>query len=112
MGRSPSYISPSKRLRNISNLVKFLKSKVNQNPTKIPTLSSSIGAKTSLPPKMKQSHFAVVSVQNTSIPPRPIYHPAIIGACLSMSSKKPGELNSEEMGKKVEKMEIEYWRAY
>ena len=46
------------------------------------------------PPVKKLS---VCQVQSTTIPTKPIYHPAVIRACLSMFSKKPGELNEEEI---------------
>ena len=41
--------------------------------------------------------LSVCKVQSTSIPPKPVHHPAVIRACLSMFSKKPGELNDEEI---------------
>ena len=43
--------------------------------------------------------LSICQVQTTSIPPKPVYHPAIIRACLSMFGKKPSELNNEEIGK-------------
>ena len=43
--------------------------------------------------------LVIQKVQTTSIPPKPVYHPAIIRACVSMFGKKPGELDSEETAK-------------
>ena len=43
--------------------------------------------------------LSICQVQTTSIPPKPVYHPAIIRACLSMFGKKPSELNDEEIRK-------------
>ena len=38
-------------------------------------------------------------VESTSIPPRTIYHPAIINACKSMHGKHPSELDPDEAHK-------------
>ena len=43
--------------------------------------------------------LVIQKVQTTSIPPKPVYHPGIIRACLSMFGKKPAELDSEETTK-------------
>ena len=92
MGRSESYTSPAKRTRNISRMMQFLKHKLQQASPKIPNLS----IYNLLPKQMKLS---VMSIQSTSIPPKPVYHPAIIRACLSMFDKKPDSLNTEETEK-------------
>ena len=45
--------------------------------------------------------LVIQQVQTTSIPPKPMYHPAIIRACLSMFGKKPDALDPEETAKFV-----------
>ena len=50
-------------------------------------------------PESKKKHFVIQQVQTTSIPPKPVYHPGIIRASLSMFGKKPAELESEETAK-------------
>ena len=41
--------------------------------------------------------LATQCVETTTVPPRPVYHPAIIRACLSMLSKKPPDLDPDEI---------------
>ena len=50
-------------------------------------------------PHVPVQKLSICQVQTTSIPPKPVYHPAIIRACLSMFDKKPSELNYEEIRK-------------
>ena len=52
-----------------------------------------------LPMKAQLSNLSIHSVQNTSIPPKAIFHPAIIRASLSMFKKKPDSLTAEELNK-------------
>ena len=47
----------------------------------------------------QQVKLSIDKAESTDIPPRRIYHPAVIRACLSMFRKKPGELNDEEIQK-------------
>ena len=43
--------------------------------------------------------FSIQKVQSTSIPPRGIYHPAIINACFAITGKHPSQLTAEEAHK-------------
>ena len=53
-----------------------------------------------IPPiAQEKPKLQVVKAQSTSIPPRPIYHPAIINACDAMFSKHPSKLVPEEVVK-------------
>ena len=54
----------------------------------------------SIPPsKSRLSNLSIQSVQTTSIPPKAVFHPAIIRASLSMFQKKPDSLTPEEVNK-------------
>ena len=44
-------------------------------------------------------NFSIQKVQSTSIPPRGIYHPAMINACIAITGKHPSQLNAEEATK-------------
>ena len=43
--------------------------------------------------------LSIQKVQRTSIPPRGIYHPAIINACIAITGKHPSQLTTEEANK-------------
>ena len=51
------------------------------------------------PKPKKLSYLTIVKSQSISIPPWPIYHPAIIHACLRFFTKHPSELSQEELEK-------------
>ena len=76
---------------------------VNENFSYIPEkpkLSTTNLDSVSIPPSMpKLSNLSVHSVQQTSIPPKQVFHPAIIRATLSMFGKKPDCLSAEEVDK-------------
>ena len=40
--------------------------------------------------------LSIQEVQSTSIPPRSIYHPAIINTCIAIIGKHPSQLTTEE----------------
>ena len=42
-------------------------------------------------------NLSIVVQPSLSIPPRPVYHPAIINACRGMFGKTPSQLNNEEI---------------
>ena len=44
-------------------------------------------------------HLNITKFQSISIPPRPVYHPAIVGACQRFFSKHPSELSQDEIQK-------------
>ena len=65
-----------------------------------PTLSIVNLESISIPPlRPRLSNLSIQSVQQTSIPPKHVYHPAIIRASLSMFRKKPDCLTAEEVDK-------------
>ena len=103
-------ISPAKKLRSLKRLLTFQKKKLSKpsiptqlsicfqeqssvSPTK-PNLSVSILPSTSLKPcNPKLSYSPINSI---SIPPKKIYHPAIIKACHAMFNKHPDQLIPDE----------------
>ena len=97
MGRSNAYVSKSRKLRSLKRMMNFLKSKYySKEPG---SLSISRTTQINIEPNPKRNKFVIQQVQITSIPPKPVYHPAIIRASLSMFGKKPAELNAEETAK-------------
>ena len=85
MGRSNVYVSKSSKLRSLQRMINFFKSKsYNQEPV---SLSSSRTTPINIEPDSKRNKLVIQQVQTTSIPPKPVYHPAIIRACLSMFGK-------------------------
>ena len=114
------HTSPAKKVRGIKRLLTFLQNKsrskssdvqkslsvcqqqsISISPTNpqlklIATLQSTMD----IPPiAQEMPKFHVVRNQSTSIPPRPIYHPAIINACYAFFSKHPSKLEPEERKK-------------
>ena len=53
--------------------------------------------------------LVIQQVQTTSISPEPVYHPAVIRACLSMFDKQTDELDSEET---VKFMNYRNWKLH
>ena len=99
MGRSAKYISPSKKVRNLSRLVSFLSQKLKHTFPKMPSLTIAPPSSISIKPEPKKNRMTMTNVQSTSISPKTVYHPAIIRASLSMFLKKPGDLDPEENDK-------------
>ena len=53
-----------------------------------------------IPPNLKNmSSLNIIKSQSISIPPRPVYHPAIINACIKFFAKHPSELRRDEFQK-------------
>ena len=108
----PKYHSPAKKVRSLKRLLTFriqrLNSKIlpsltiskveetSYTPSK-PTLSIYASEPISITRKHKQ--LTIQCVKTTTIPPRPVYHPAIIRASLSMFGKKPYDLDPDEIAK-------------
>ena len=86
-----------------ASLKPILTVRVNENFSYIPEkpkLSTTILDSVSIPPSMpKLSNLSVHSLQQTSIPLKQVFHPAIIWATLSMFGKKPNCLSAEEVDK-------------
>ena len=109
-------ISPAKKIRNIKRLLSFQFKKM---PTKHVSLSISpqeassffppkiqsnlvvyIPSSINIPPNLKKmSNLNIIKSQSISIPPRPVYHPAIINACQRFFVKHPSELRQDEVEK-------------
>ena len=65
-------------------------------PKLIPNLAVSFQSSMDIPPNLKKMS---IQIQSTSIPPRPVYHPAIINACTAMFAKHPSQLQQDEVEK-------------
>ena len=52
-----------------------------------------------LPNLKKMSSLNIVKSQAISIPPRRVYHPAIINACIAFFAKHPSELRQDKAEK-------------
>ena len=106
-------ISPAKKLRSLRRLIAFRRNKTNQSitlpslqicaqenvsflPTK-PKLGLSILASTSTPVQSVNHNLSISPVRSLSIPPKKIYHPAIINVCQSLFEKHPDNLQPEEI---------------
>ena len=59
---------------------------------------------TDIPPVLP--NLSVDLQPSLSIPPRPVYHPAIINACKEMFGKTPSQLNNEEIS------EFKYYQEF
>jgi hypothetical protein len=111
--------SPAKKLRTLKRLLTFIRNKspekrkdtpkslsispqetVSFTPLKPqPNLDVSPPSSIDIPPNIKKMPtLRIVKFQSTSIPPRPVYHPAIINACTAMFSKHPSRLTEEIKG--------------
>ena len=51
------------------------------------------------PAMIKKPVLSVARCPQISIPPREIYHPAVINACLAISDKHPSQVSKEEAKK-------------
>ena len=106
-------ISPAKKLRSLRRLITFRRNKTIQSktfpslqicvqenssflPTK-PKLGLSILASTSTPVQSFNHNLSISPVKSLSIPPKKIYHPAIINVCQSLFEKHPDHLQPEEI---------------
>ena len=90
--------SPSKKLRSLKRLFSFLQSKVSSNEAKaLPKLTTTKQVSVSyIPPAPILNLTKNLPI---SIPPRRIFHPAVINACQSMFKKHPSQLSPEEVEK-------------
>ena len=108
----PKHHSPAKKVRSLKRLLTFRIQRWNSK--KLPSLTKSKVEETSYTPsKPTLSIYAcepisitkipkqltTQCVETTTVPPRPVYHPAIIRACLSMFGKKPPDLDPYEIAK-------------
>ena len=119
--------SPAKLLRNVKRITRFLENKPFQTPhnksqdihdvkkslsftTQKPfsysppdprqKLVSSLLSSIDIPPVNKeQPKLDIIKSRSISIPPRPVYHPAIINACDAMFAKHPSKLDPDEVKK-------------
>ena len=112
--------SPAKKLRGIKRLLTFLQNKSQVKSSDVPKslsiyqqpsisifpsalkpkLIATFQSSMDIPPTTQEKpKLQVVKTQSTSIPPRPIYHPAIINASDAMFSKHPSQLLPEEVVK-------------
>jgi hypothetical protein len=112
--------SPAKKLRGIKRLLTFLQNKSQVKSSDVPKslsiyqqpsisifpsalkpkLIATFQSSMDIPPTTQEKpKLQVVKTQSTSIPPRPIYHPAIINASDAMFSKHPSQLVPEEVVK-------------
>ena len=65
-----------------------------------PNLAVSFQSSMDIPPNsQKMPNLNIVKIQSISIPPRPVYHPAIINACSAMFDKHPSKLRQDEVDK-------------
>ena len=117
MSKTYKNISPSKKLRSLKRLLAFIlnKSSVNcptaKQPLSIspqqsisvtppmPTNAVTFLPPIDIPPTKKTPKLGTTKTGTTSIPPRPVYHPAIINASNAMFAKHPSQLTSEEQQK-------------
>ena len=82
-----------------STLTVCIQDSWSHNPEK-PKLTTTKLEPLSIPSsKARLSNLSIQPVQNTTIPPKTVYHPAIIRASLSMFKKKPDSLTAEEVNK-------------
>ena len=97
MGRSSTYVSPQKTIRNMKRMIHFLKSKSKPEPESqqkcIPTQNTLAIISISL----KHHNLAYFKNEQISIRPKKIYHPTVINACNSLFGKHPDKLINEEI---------------
>ena len=108
--------SPAKFLRSVKRISKFIekyKQKCDRPSNlsicyqsclsiapKLAKLSLTSPSSISLPPcPLKKHNLTVSTATVTSIPPRPVYHPAIVKASMSLFSKHPRALSAVEIEK-------------
>ena len=98
--------SPSKLLRSVRRMTKFLEkkprlSKSHQQSVSIlpskPSLKTMSLPDIDIPPSMQKAELEFARLCSISIPPRPIYHPAIVNACKDMFDKHPSSLLPNEV---------------
>ena len=108
--------SPAKLLRSVKRISKFIE-EYNQKcdrprnlsichqsslsiAPKLAKLSVTSPSSISLPPcPLRKLNLNVSAATVTSIPPRPVYHPAIVKASLSLFNKHPRALSAAEIEK-------------
>ena len=113
--------SPAKLLRSVKRITSFLEKKNNSPASNIksqPSLSLHHLPKIDIPPAApkllscttlalasiapvfkKETELNIVKTSSTSIPPRPVYHPAVVNASQAMFRKHPSQLLPEEVHK-------------
>ena len=98
--------SPSKLLRSVKRMTKFLEkkpklSKSHQQSVSIlpskPCLETMNLPDIDIPPIIQRAELEFVRLCSISIPPRLIYHPAIVNACKAMFAKHPSALLPKEV---------------
>ena len=107
------------QIRKIRNIKRLLSFQFKKMPTKQislsispqeassffpPKIQSNLVVSTpssiSIPPNLKKmSSLNIVKSRSISIPPRPVYHPAIINSCIKFFAKHPSELGQDEVQK-------------
>jgi hypothetical protein len=109
--------SPAKKLRGIKRMLTFLKKKSQQitdvkkslavspqqsssfSPPK-PNLATSLQYSIDIPFSSKNKpELEFVRCSSTTVPPRHVYHPAIINAAEAFFGKHPGQLEPDEVTK-------------
>ena len=65
----------------------------------IPNLTMSVLPSVNVPPFIRPSTLAFTRNKSISIPPRKVYHPSIINACMGMLGKHPSQLTEDEAAK-------------
>ena len=110
--------SPSKKLRSFKRLLTFILSKSAAKcpnvekaftispqqsisiPPCVPNYEVTVLPPIDIPPiTMQRPKLNIRKTGSTSIPPRPVYHPAIINASKAMFAKHPSQLTPEEVKK-------------
>jgi hypothetical protein len=98
--------SPAKLLRSVIRITKFLEKKprLSMSPQQSisiippkPSLEAIFLPNIDFPPIIQRPKLEFVKFRPISIPPRLIYHPAIINACKAMFAKHPSVLLPEEV---------------
>ena len=98
--------SPAKVLRSVMRITKFIekKPKLSISPQQSisilppkPNLDVNLLPNIDLPPIIQKANLEFLRLHPISIPPRTIYHPAIIIACHDMFAKHPSVLLPEEV---------------
>ena len=93
---SDDFVPPSE-----TDLVALQSPSVCNLPNKLELKITNL-ASIDIPPEIREpslSNLSIVAQKPMSIPPRTIYHPAVIRACQSMFEKHPSQLSPEEITK-------------
>ena len=108
----PKHHSPAKKVWSLKRLLTFCIQRWNSK--KLPSLTMSKVEETSYTPSKPTlsiytckpisitripKQLTTQCVKTATVPPRPVYHPAIIRGCLSMFGKTPPDLDPDEIAK-------------